>query len=544
MDRSLLDHLAAEVEALCAGGVVHRVIPRPSCGIALVFTERDRPALDIAAGPHRPRLAATTRRLDRLGGAVPPAAAMAASRLSGHTLSSAEVWAGDRLVRLRFQDGGALVLEVLGPRGNLFLLGPDGRVAARFRATGRPGGELAEGMEWTPPAPREAREGDVAAGEGWCAPPAGLPPRPGLVAPGPEDALDPLQSLGGRELRLCPDGPEEEDALFLPVTLLGDALVQRDAWLRRHEAAARRRQEWQVVLRRERQRLERLRLNLDREIRETSSHRSLRRGAEAILAGLAVAQRRGSHLLVPDPYDEEGRIMEVPVDPARSHRANAELLFRRAGRFQRAQARVKAKRCRLEEQLESLAALETRLGAVERLADLETLESHRPRWLRSVPGTTKGPRGARGLPPSGKVSLRQKRLEKDPRARRVRRFVMGGQWHTLVGGGAAANDFLTFRMAAAHDFWFHAADYPGAHVVVRNPRHRAELPLAILRQAAALAAHFSRAPGPGPVEVRWTQARHVRKGRGLPTGTVLLPRFSTILVAAAPPPRREPDPPA
>jgi predicted ribosome quality control (RQC) complex YloA/Tae2 family protein len=540
MDRSLLDHLTAEVEALCAGGVVHRVLPRPSCGIALFFADGDRPALDIAAGPPRPRLAATTRRLDRLGGAVPPAAAMAASRLSGQELSSADVWGADRLVRLRFQDGGALVLEVLGPRGNLYLLGTDGRVAARFRATGRPGGELGEGMEWTPPAPRE---GDSTAGGGWCAPAVGLAPRPGLAAPGPESALDPLQSLGGRELRLCTDGPVEDATLFLPATLLGDALVQRDGWLRRHEDAARRRQEWQAVLRRERQRLERLRLNLDREIRETSSHPDLRRGAEAILAGLAVARRQGSHLLVPDPYDEEGRIMEVPVDPARSHRANAELLFRRAGRFQRAQEKVKEKRSRLTEQLESLAALETRLEAVERLADLETLESHRPHWLRSVPGAKRA-RGARASPPSGKVSLRQKRLEKDPRARRVRRFVIGDQWHTLVGGGAAANDFLTFRMAAAHDFWFHAADYPGAHVVVRNPGRRAELPPAILRQAAALAAHFSRAPGPAPVEVRWTQARHVRKGRGLPTGAVLLPRFSTILVTAAPPPRREPDPPA
>jgi predicted ribosome quality control (RQC) complex YloA/Tae2 family protein len=544
MDRSLLDHLAAEVDASCTGGVVHRVIPRPSRGIALIFTERDRPALDLAPGPPRPRLAATRRRLESAGDANAQAAAVAASRLRGRRLSFVEMWFGDRLARLRFEGGGELVLEVLGPRANLYLLGEDRRVVARFRATGRPGGELGEGMAWTPPAPGSSRERDSGPGGGWCPPAAGCPPRPGLAAPGPDEALDPLQPLSGGELQLRCDGPEENDAFFLPAALLGDALVQRDAWLRRHEAAARRLQAWQGTLRRERLRLERLRSNLDREIQEASSHPDLRRGAEAILAGLAVAERRGNRLLVPDPYDEDGRVLEVLVDPARSDQANAELLFRRAGRLRRAQNHVQEKRERLAKQLASLAALESRLEAVERLADLEALDRQRPRWLRAARGTAKS--RSQSLPDSkaGRPSVRQKRLEKDPRARRIRRFVLGGQWHTLVGGGAAANDFLTFRMAAAHDFWLHAADYPGAHVVVRNPGRRGELPPVILRQAAALAAHFSRAPGPGPVAVRWTQARHVRKGRGLPPGTVLLPRFLTISVLAALPPAREPDPEA
>ena len=40
-----------------------------------------------------------------------------------------------------------------------------------------------------------------------------------------------------------------------------------------------------------------------------------------------------------------------------------------------------------------------------------------------------------------------------------------------------------------------------------------------------------------PVDVRWTQARYLRKGKGLPVGMVLLPRFSTMTVEAAAPPR-------
>jgi predicted ribosome quality control (RQC) complex YloA/Tae2 family protein len=106
-----------------------------------------------------------------------------------------------------------------------------------------------------------------------------------------------------------------------------------------------------------------------------------------------------------------------------------------------------------------------------------------------------------------------------------------------VGGQADVNDYVSFRLAAPADFWLHAADYPGAHVVLRNPRRLTDLPPEVLRRAAEVAAWFSKARGRGPVDVRWTQARYLRKGKGMPVGMVLLPRFSTITVEAAAPPR-------
>ena len=45
----------------------------------------------------------------------------------------------------------------------------------------------------------------------------------------------------------------------------------------------------------------------------------------------------------------------------------------------------------------------------------------------------------------------------------------------LVGKGSKDNDFLTFRVAKSIDLWLHAADYPGSHVVVKNP-NRKEIP--------------------------------------------------------------------
>jgi predicted ribosome quality control (RQC) complex YloA/Tae2 family protein len=540
MDRTLLDRLAAEAAVLCVGGHIRALRSRPSLGVALVFADRDRPVLDVAPGPPRSRLAATRRRLPSGNGPSPAALARARDRLTGRNLIAVECWQGDRIVRLAFDSGAALVLEVLGALANAYLLAADGTVEARFRPAGRPGGPLAEGDLWKPPrGPVEVSEGEAGAAN-WRSPTDASPACPGLVAPAPENEIDPLAPLAPGGLRLCPDGPGPGDATFFPTPLLGDALVWRDEWLGRHEAAQHRLREWQGAVRREGARLERLRSRLQREADEAASHDEVRRQAEAILAGLARVRRNGDQLVVPDPYDPSGGCLKIPVDAAKSPQANADALFRRAGHLQRAVKQVEGKRRRLAERLRDLHRLESRLGELRTVDELDAVRLDLPSWFRlgsaAGPGVSRPGRRSRERP----RSAREKRLERDPRYRRVRRLVLAGGWHVLVGGSATANDFVTFRLAAGHDFWFHTADYPGAHLVVRNPSRRPDLPPAVLRQAAAVAAHFSRAPGSGPVAVRWTQARFVRKGRGLPPGTVLLPRSSTISVHPSPPPRDEP----
>ena len=78
------------------------------------------------------------------------------------------------------------------------------------------------------------------------------------------------------------------------------------------------------------------------------------------------------------------------------------------------------------------------------------------------------------------------------------------------------------------DFWLHA-EGPGSHVLIRNPQ-RADLPGEdALREAASLAAQFSRARGATKVNVRWTQVRFVKKPRGAPPGQVILRRSQTVL---------------
>jgi predicted ribosome quality control (RQC) complex YloA/Tae2 family protein len=111
----------------------------------------------------------------------------------------------------------------------------------------------------------------------------------------------------------------------------------------------------------------------------------------------------------------------------------------------------------------------------------------------------------------------------------TRSFVSSDGFEILVGKKAKDNDFLTFRTAKSLDLWMHAADYPGSHVVVRNP-NRKEIPQKTVLESAQIAAFYSQAKSQAKVAVHYTQKKFVNKPKGAAAGLVSLASFKTILV--------------
>ena len=128
--------------------------------------------------------------------------------------------------------------------------------------------------------------------------------------------------------------------------------------------------------------------------------------------------------------------------------------------------------------------------------------------------------------------------EKDPKGARkkaasevagARRYRSSDGYEILVGRAARDNDNLTFRVARPHDLWLHAADYPGSHVVVRNPT-RADIPHRTIVEAAQLAAAFSQAKRDAKVDVHYTQRKFLAKPKGAAPGLVRMSSFRSITV--------------
>jgi predicted ribosome quality control (RQC) complex YloA/Tae2 family protein len=113
--------------------------------------------------------------------------------------------------------------------------------------------------------------------------------------------------------------------------------------------------------------------------------------------------------------------------------------------------------------------------------------------------------------------------------RRIISYELPGGWTVLAGATDADNDYLSMSVAEPDDWWFHADKVSGSHVILRA-KEGEEPGRETLRQAAAVAAYHSKARNAGSVAVHCTQARHVKKPRGVKTGTVSVARGSVLKV--------------
>jgi len=107
-----------------------------------------------------------------------------------------------------------------------------------------------------------------------------------------------------------------------------------------------------------------------------------------------------------------------------------------------------------------------------------------------------------------------------------------GGWKVLAGKTDVDNDYLSLKLAKPNDFWFHVRGMPGSHVVLRAGSKEAPS-RATLKQAAAVAAYYSKARHGGVVPVSCTEARYVTKPRGAKPGLVQIRKEITLKVRPA-----------
>ncbi|HZY30030.1 MAG TPA: NFACT RNA binding domain-containing protein, partial [Candidatus Methylomirabilis sp.] len=99
----------------------------------------------------------------------------------------------------------------------------------------------------------------------------------------------------------------------------------------------------------------------------------------------------------------------------------------------------------------------------------------------------------------------------------------------LVGKSGAGNDRLTWRLARSHDLWLHAQGIPGSHVIVRLNKGN-QAPPRTLREAAQIAAYYSRARGQAKVPVDYVLRKYLRKPKAAAPGVVLVSQEKTLVV--------------
>ena len=98
-------------------------------------------------------------------------------------------------------------------------------------------------------------------------------------------------------------------------------------------------------------------------------------------------------------------------------------------------------------------------------------------------------------------------------------YISSDGYHIYVGKNNLQNEELTFHFASGNDWWFHAKQAPGSHVIVKS--NGAELPDRTFEEAGRLAAYYSSMRGSDKVEIDYVQKKHVKKPNGAKPGFVV-----------------------
>ncbi len=459
------------LDEACAGARLERVIQPDRERVVLVLHRAGQGAtpLLLSAHPETARLGLLTAKPP--APPTPPAfAQLLRARLRGGRLSGAEIRDDDRQAALRFEtpEGAfVLLLSILGPRSNLYLLDDQDRLVGALRPLARTRSELAPGAAWRSP--------------------AGRPPHTGE---------DRFAAVSDREFFAAIETSYAEQ----------EAERSRSALLGRLERA----------LRRAADALDRKARALDRDAGAAQDAELARRHGELLKNVLGEVRPRASEVEARDPAT--GESVRIPLDPSLSAAGNLDALFRRARKAERRALRAEKERGVLAERREALAALRAELDERAMAPDAEAALgafAERPEMARllarhapAAPRRTEKPRAT--------VRLAGREV---PRRLLPRRYRSRDGLEIWVGRSDEGNDLLTTRLARGQDLFFHLDASPGSHVVLRT-EGRPDPPGEAVLEACELAVHFSPHRKAGRMDVLVAPIKDVRKPKGAKPGLV------------------------
>jgi predicted ribosome quality control (RQC) complex YloA/Tae2 family protein len=273
----------------------------------------------------------------------------------------------------------------------------------------------------------------------------------------------------------------------------------------------------QAQLRRKIARQKTLLSKLERDLAGHADAERHKRIGDLLLANVGSAKRKGDRVKLIDYFTDGSPQIEIEINEKLSLPAEATRRFEVYSRSKRARQQISERIRKVKADLTELVAREKQLEKSIADRDEQALSAQ----IASAGGPMSEPPALAGEP--------KRKRQPEKRIPGTRRYLSSEGFEILVGRGAKDNDNLTFKIARPNDLWLHAADYPGSHVVVRNPTHQ-EIPHRTVIEAAQLAAHFSQANKDPKVDVHYTQRKFLAKPKGAAPGLVRMSRFKNITV--------------
>ncbi|EOE6430139.1 fibronectin-binding protein EfbA [Enterococcus hirae] len=239
-------------------------------------------------------------------------------------------------------------------------------------------------------------------------------------------------------------------------------------------------------------------------LKDSENAEDYRRDGELLTTFMAQVPRGANEVTLPNYYEED-RPITIKLDPALTPNQNAQKYFHR---YQKLKNAVKLIGKQIEEAKNEIDYLESVLSQLEIAGpmDIEVIKEE--------------------LTAEGYLKKKSSKKQKRKKPSQPDQYLSTDGTLILVGKNNLQNDQLSLKTAKKTDYWLHAKNIPGSHVIIKSDQPSDET----ITESAELAAYFSKYRHSAQVPVDLVQVKHLRKPNGAKPGYVIYENQKTIIV--------------
>lgn len=239
---------------------------------------------------------------------------------------------------------------------------------------------------------------------------------------------------------------------------------------------------------------------------------------DLVTANIYAIEQGQASVEVLNYYEEGSPAVKITLDPTLSPSQNAQRFYKRYNKAKTAETEA-AKQ--IESAKIELEYLESTLAAVETADSDSDLNAIRAELIAE-----------------GYIARRQNvKKQRQPQSKPMH-FVSSDGFDIYVGKSNTQNDYLTLKFANSSDMWFHTKNIHGSHTVIKLGLEK-EVPPSTIREAAEIAAYYSKGRESSQVPVDYTRIKNVRKPNGAKPGMVIYDGYNTIYVTPKEPKKEQ-----
>ena len=245
----------------------------------------------------------------------------------------------------------------------------------------------------------------------------------------------------------------------------------------------------------------------EKELEATYDRERLRQLGDIVTANIHKIIKGQTMVQCEDFYDEEMKLIDIPISPILSPQQNAAKFYKDYTRMKNAEKELTRQIELGENELYYLKSVLEELNRAQTDAELEAIrqELQEGGYLR---------------PDAGKKKMKQGKVP-------PMRFESTDGYPIYVGRNNKQNEELTFRLARKDDIWCHASKVHGSHVIISCGGTTP--PDDTITQAAQLAAYYSETSGGQNIPVDVTPVKQVKKIPNGKPGMVIYHSYKTVI---------------